>query len=60
MTLSSCSAIEMPIVMPPMSCERAVRGLTIRPAANTPSMRGTRTSPVSASTRTSANWAPNA
>ena len=46
--------------MPPMSCERAVFGLMIRPAANTPSSRGTRTSPVSASTRTSANWAPKA
>ena len=37
--------------MPPMNWERAVSGLTIRPAAKTPSMRGTRTSPVSASTR---------
>ena len=46
--------------MPPMNCERAVVGLMIRPAANTPSSRGTRTSPVSASTRTSANWAPKA
>jgi hypothetical protein len=32
----------------------------MRPAANTPSSRGTRTSPASASTRTSANWAPKA
>ena len=31
-----------------------------RPTANTPSSRGTRTSPVAGSTRTSANWAPNA
>jgi MmyB-like transcription regulator ligand binding domain len=31
----------------------------MRPAANTPSSRGTRTSAVPASTRTSANWAPN-
>ena len=30
------------------------------PAANTPSNRGTRISPVSTSTRASANWAPNA
>ena len=60
MTPSSCSAIDSPMVMPPMSCERAVSGLTMRPAANTPSIRGTRTSPVSASTRTSANWAPKA
>ena len=37
--------------MPPRSCERAVRGFTMRPAANTPSSRGTRTSPVSTSTR---------
>ena len=29
-----------------MSCDRAARGLMIRPAANTPSSRGTRTSPV--------------
>ena len=34
--------------MPPMNCERAVRGLMIRPAAKTPSSRGTRISPVSA------------
>ena len=46
--------------MPPMNCERAVFGLMMRPAAKTPSMRGTRTSPVSTSTRTSANWAPKA
>ena len=44
--------------MPPMSCDRAVRGLMTRPAANTPSSRGTRTSPVSTFTRTSANCAP--
>ena len=44
--------------MPPISCERAVFGLMIRPTSNTPSRRGTRTSPVSACTRTSANWAP--
>ena len=44
--------------MPPSSCERAVRGLMIRPAEKTPSSRGTRTSPVSASTRASANCAP--
>ena len=46
--------------MPPSSCERPVFALIMRPTANTPSMRGTRTSPVSASTRTSANCAPNA
>ena len=28
--------------MPPISCERAVTGLMIRPAANTPSRRATR------------------
>ncbi len=32
--------------MPPRSCERAVFGLMMRPAAKTPSRRGTRTSPV--------------
>ena len=47
------------MVMPPMNCDLAVTGTTMRPAANTPSSRGTRTSPVSASTLTSANWAPN-
>ena len=39
------------MVIPPISCDRAVCGLMIRPTANTPSSRGTRTSPVSASTR---------
>ena len=48
----------MPIVIPPMNCERAVLALMIRPVANTPSARGTRTSPVSTSTRASTNWAP--
>src|SRR6266542_3554271 len=57
-TLSSCSAIDRPHVMPPSSCERAVLGLTIRPTAKTPSRRGTRTSPVFSCTRTSANCAP--
>ena len=37
--------------MPPMNCERAVFGLMTRPTANTPSTRGRRTSPLSASTR---------
>src|SRR5256884_595855 len=46
--------------MPPRNCERAVFGLTMCPAAKTPSSRGTRTSPVSSLTRTSANWAPKA
>ena len=46
--------------MPPMNCERAVRGFTIRPAAKTPSNLVTSTSPVSSSTATSANCAPNA
>ncbi len=32
--------------MPPISCECAVLGLRMRPAANTPSMRRRRTSPV--------------
>ena len=48
------------MVIPPISCDLACTGLMMRPAANTPSSRGTRTSPVSASTRTSANWAPKA
>ena len=49
-----------PMVIPPISCDRAGAGLTMRPAAKTPSSRGTRTSPVSASTRASTNWAPKA
>ena len=45
--------------MPPMNCERAVCGLRMRPQPRTRRAgAGTRTSPVSASTRTSANWAP--
>ena len=36
-------AFTMPLALPKSIC---VRGLTIRPAANTPSSRGTRTSPV--------------
>ena len=47
-----------PWVIPPISCERAVFGLMTRPTSNTPSSRGTRISPVSSCTRTSANWAP--
>ena len=46
--------------MPPRNCDRDVSGLRIRPQANTPSIRATRTSPVSAFTRTSPNCAPNA
>jgi len=48
------------MVMPPRNCERAVRGLTIRPAAKTPSARGTVISPVPGSISASTNWAPNA
>ena len=59
-TLSSNSAMDSPIVMPPTNCERAVRGLMIRPAAKTPSSRGTRISPVSTFTRASTNCAPKA
>ena len=47
-------------MMPPMSWLRAVRGFMIRPAAKAPTARGARISPVSACTRTSTNWAPNA
>jgi hypothetical protein len=60
MTLVSCSAMDRPMVIPPMNWDRAVRGLMILPAAKTPSNRGARISPVSAFTRASANWAPNA
>ena len=48
------------MVIAPRSCERAVFGLMMRPAAKTPSNRGTRTSPVVTLTRTSANCAPKA
>ena len=51
-------AIEIPKLMPPMNCERAVRGLTTRPTENIPNIRGTRISPVSTSTCTSAKCAP--
>ena len=47
-----------PMVIPPMSCERASFALMILPVANTPRARETRTSPVPGSTRTSTNWAP--
>ena len=60
MTPSSCRAIDRPIVMPPISWDRAVVGLTMRPAAKTPTILGTRTSPVSMLTRACTNWAPNA
>ena len=42
----------------PIACDRAVFAFNIRPAVKTPSMRRSRTSPVSASTATSANCAP--
>ena len=50
----------MPHVIPPSAWERASRGLTIRPAAKTPSSRVTRSSWVAESTETSANCAPYA
>src|SRR6266700_564265 len=52
MTLSSWSAIDSPIVMPPRNCERAVFAFMMLPAAKTPSRRGTRTPPLSRLTRT--------
>ncbi len=51
--------MEIPIVMPPRNCERAVLALMIRPHAKTPSSRSTRTCPLSRFTLTSANCAPN-
>ena len=42
-----------------MNCERAVAALTIRPAAKTPTILGTRISPDVVSTCTSTNCAPN-
>ncbi len=57
-TLCSYSAIDIPWIIPPISWDRAVLGLITRPTSNIPSSRATRTSPVSSSTRTSANWAP--
>ncbi|CAM4439409.1 hypothetical protein NONI108955_28410 [Nocardia ninae] len=44
--------------MPPMSWERSMRGLMARPIEKTPSILGTRISPVSRFTHVSANWAP--
>ena len=55
--LSSCKAMERPIVMPPISWLRARSGLMTRPIANIPSRRRTRTSPVARSTVTSAKIA---
>ena len=57
---SSSSAIDRPPVMPPMYWERATLGFMILSAAKTPSILGTRTSRLSVSMCTSANWAPNA
>ena len=59
--LSSSSAIDRPIVMPPISCERAVPRVDDPARRRTRrACRATRTSPVSTSTRTSANCAPKA
>ena len=58
MTLSSCNAMDSPMVMPPRNCDRAVFAFITRPTAKTPSSRATVTSPVSASTWTSENCAP--
>ena len=46
--------------MPPINWLRAVLAFITRPASNAPTKRLTRISPRSASTRTSANCAPNA
>ena len=48
------------MLKPPMNCDRAVFAFTIVPASYTLVARGTRTSPVSWSTRTSTKCAPNA
>ena len=48
----------LPQIMPPLNCQSAVLRLRMRPAAKTPSMRRSRTSPVSMSTPTSAKDAP--
>ena len=57
-TPSSVSAAPTPQIIPPSACERAVLALRMRPAAKTPSMRRSRTSPDSVSTATSAKKAP--
>ena len=49
----------IPQTIPPMNWLRARRALRMRPAANAPISRVTRTMPSSGSTSTSANWAPN-
>src|SRR6266536_2137873 len=59
-SVASCSAELMPQIMPPMYWLRAVRVFMRRPAANAPTIRGTRISRVSALMRTSTNSAPNA
>jgi len=57
-SVASCSALDRPQIIPPINCECAVRGLTIRPAANAPTMRGPRTSRVRTWPRTSTSSAP--
>ena len=56
-SVSSCSAMPMPITTPPRIWLRAVLGLMIRPAATALTMRVTRTTPSSSSTFTSAKIA---
>jgi hypothetical protein len=57
-SVASCSADEMPQIMPPSSWLLAVRVFMICSAAKAPTMRGTRISSVRACTRTSTNSAP--
>jgi hypothetical protein len=53
MSVSSPIAMPSPMTIPPRSWLWVVLGLTTRPTSNTLSHRRTRSSPVSASTRTS-------
>src|SRR5690606_6476053 len=57
-TVCSSRACPMPPITPPCAWLSASRGLMIRPASDTPSMRRTRTMPSRASTATSAKIAP--
>ena len=57
-SVASNSAEDRPQIMPPIYWLCAATGLMMVPAANAPTMRGTRTSQVRLCTRTSTNCAP--
>ena len=51
--VSSINAMPSPMIIPPRNWLAAVRGFRMRPQSNDPSNRPTRSSPVTALTRTS-------